>query len=93
MPLESSFLADALDVFMSLRSSTTSLHKKPATAECLGWIVAMDKFRTMDGLQRGQFDELAIKTLGSLTKTSEDREAAYKVIEAWRDETRARSEV
>jgi MoxR-like ATPase len=91
MSLETSFLTEALDLFMSLRSSTTSLHKKPATAELLGWIVAMDRFRTMDGLPRNRFDELAVKTLGSLTKTSEDREAAYKVIEAWRDEPRSTS--
>lgn len=89
MSLEESFLSDVVDLFISLRESTPSLRKNPGTAELLYWVMAMERFRVMQDLDWSKFRELASRTLGSVIKCSEDREAAYRVVELWRHESQS----
>lgn len=54
----SSFVESALDLFALLRSDTTGLQKKPATAELLAWMMAMQ------GLVPDSTDPLGARQLG-----------------------------
>lgn len=72
------FLAEALNIFNSLRKS--SLQKKPATAELLDWLqVLTERYSEQKNLLQ---DKQALKnTLFVLVKTQEDRDIAYQLID------------
>ena len=76
------FLADALDLFDQLRKPKSRLRKKPATAELLGWLIALKKFSetTENPLSNS---EIVLKTLSSLIKTAEDRVQSKGIVEQW----------
>jgi MoxR-like ATPase len=78
----SAFLNDALDLFERLRASGSRLRKKPATAELLGWLLAL---RELSGGAENPLAEprLALQTLSVLIKTAEDRERAAEVLREW----------
>ena len=76
----SDFLKDALDLFFKLRKS--SLRKKPATAELLGWMIALKEIS--GGADNPlAHPELALRTLSNLIKTAEDQEKAREIGVQW----------
>ena len=78
----SQFLSDALDLFLELRKPSNGLRKRPATAELLGWLLAMRE--SSGGASNPLADrKLALKTVSSLVKTEEDHEKAAQVIHQW----------
>ena len=81
------FVQDALDLFARLRGS--NLRKKPATAELLGWILALRQIAS--GLDNPITQpELVLQTLGVLVKTTEDQKYATELVNQWlTDRTRS----
>lgn len=78
----SPFLQAALSLFYKLRSPQSSLRKKPATAELLGWLIILQKFDLESENPLIQ-PEVVFGTLSSLIKTAEDQEKAKKIVEQW----------
>ncbi|MGK7896529.1 MAG: AAA family ATPase [Xenococcus sp. (in: cyanobacteria)] len=77
-----SFLQTALDLFYRLRAPECQLRKKPATAELLGWLIALKKFSKDGENPLSQF-EIVIPTLSSLIKTAEDQDKSRRIVEQW----------
>ncbi|HEX6903932.1 MAG TPA: MoxR family ATPase [Thermoanaerobaculia bacterium] len=78
----SSLLKDALDLFFLLRRDASGLRKKPATAELLGWLIALRHAENGKNPLAGSPD-LALSTLSSLVKTTEDQPRAEQVVRQW----------
>lgn len=76
------FLQAALDLFYKLRSPQNGLRKKPATAELLGWLIALQKFNSESENALMQ-KEVLFGSLSSLIKTAEDQQKARKIVEQW----------
>jgi MoxR-like ATPase len=76
---DSKFLRDAIALFERLRKS--GLRKKPATAELLSWLLALQGFKTEPEIV---LTETNIRqTLSSLIKTTEDQEKAQEIVKQW----------
>lgn len=78
----SEFLGEALDLFYRLRAVGSGLRKKPATAELLGWILALQ------GLSEAADNpltepEVVLATLSSLIKTADDQHQATTIVKQW----------
>jgi MoxR-like ATPase len=86
MAEQGSLLADALDLFGRLRKAP-GLRKRPATAELLDWLVALQMLtrRNVANPLRGA-SETIVPTLTCLVKTVEDRPLAAKEVDRWRAE-------
>lgn len=84
----SEFLSDALDLFYALRGNA-SLRKKPATAELLEWITALQVTAAgsvnplRDDRQSGRRAQSARSTLSALVKTVEDQTHAATTVGQW----------
>ena len=78
----SQFLSDALDLFYQLRAAGGGLRKKPATAELLGWIIAL-RGLSEDSDNPLDEPEVVIDTLSSLVKTAEDQQQATTIAKRW----------
>ena len=77
------FLSDALNLFLKLRDDGLGLRKKPATAELLGWLIALREVAPdAENPLRSQ-PELVERTISSLVKTSEDQETVVQVAREW----------
>ena len=74
------FLKDALDLFHAMRKG--GLRKKPATAELIGWLIAL-RSRTSDGRNPLSDRTEVLGTLPALIKTVEDKDEAHRIVEAW----------
>jgi MoxR-like ATPase len=80
--VSSAFLDDALSLFYQLRDQSSGLRKKPATAELLGWLLALQALG--DGLANPlERSELAEKTVGVLIKTEYDLKKAMEIVRRW----------
>jgi MoxR-like ATPase len=78
----SPFLNDALDFFYTLREPASGLRKKPATAELLGWLIAMEQLS--DGAENPLVQPALLhRTLSTLVKTAEDQQRASEVANRW----------
>jgi MoxR-like ATPase len=76
---DSKFLQEAIALFERLRKS--GLRKKPATAELLSWLLALQGFKTEPEIV---LTETNIRqTLSSLIKTTEDQEKAQEIVKQW----------
>lgn len=76
------FLQTALELFTRLRSPSAGLRKKPATAELLGWVMALQRFA--QGKANPLDDSTVVfQTLSSLIKTAEDQAKAKGVVGRW----------
>lgn len=76
-------LIDALDLFSTLREPGSGLHKKPATAELLGWLIVLHELGAdIDNLLR-QKPELIANSLSTLVKTAEDQKQAHIILKEW----------
>jgi len=87
--VDAGFLTDALSLFWRLRQDRTGLQKKPATAELIGWLLALRKLfpdaanplnRRVDGARDV---EPATKALSVLVKRREDVERARAATLDW----------
>lgn len=78
-------LADALDLFLELRSPASGLQKKPATAELLGWLRALLAKNVVreEALRASANRDLIRPTLCALIKTSEDQKKGSLIINEW----------
>jgi MoxR-like ATPase len=76
------FLQDALNLFYRLRGPQSGLRKKPATAELLGWLLALQTLACDTANPLAKLD-VVLPTLSSLVKTAEDQEKARKLVEQW----------
>ena len=78
-----SFQKDALDLFETLRSPTSGLQKKPATAELLGWVIALKEMsRDAPNPIRNNAEALE-NSLGILIKNADDLKQARAVLRTW----------
>lgn len=77
------FVDDALDVLSQLRAPSAGLRKKPATAELLGWMVAVRDTAPPDDPNPLSVRRRALTMLGSLVKTAEDQAKAAAIVEKW----------
>ena len=75
------FISSALKIFSVLRSPKSGLRKKPATAELLGWLVAMQEISKKKNPLEDP--EIALRTLSSLIKTTDDRDKAISIVKRW----------
>jgi MoxR-like ATPase len=76
-------LSDALDFFSKLREPNSGLRKRPATAELLGWLIALrEQGMTVDERLRDKPD-LAHSTLSTLVKSADDQTIAEAVLKDW----------
>jgi MoxR-like ATPase len=84
MSEKGSLLADALDLFGTLRKAP-GLRKRPATAELLDWLVTLQTVGTDADANplRGSVEDI-LPTLTCLVKTVEDRPLAAQEVARWR---------
>lgn len=77
------FLSDTLDFFAKLREPNSGLHKRPATAELLGWIISLrEQGMGVDQRLRDN-PALTLSTLSTLVKSAEDQTIAQTVLADW----------
>lgn len=74
------WLPGALNVFRHLRLEVSGLEKKPATAELLGWIVALRQLGVDPAVSLGQQLGLVDKTIGVLIKTENDKKRVGDLV-------------
>jgi len=79
----SALLESALEVFFELRKSASGLRKKPATAELLGWLIALREYADGTPNPLAAQPTVALDTLSILVKTAEDQDKATQVIRQW----------
>jgi MoxR-like ATPase len=79
----SAFLRDALDIFLSLRTPHVGLRKKPATAELLDWMLTLRKLSQGQENPFANKPEIALKTIGCLTKNAVDQIKASEIVRQW----------
>ena len=78
------FLNKALDLFDELRKPRTGLQKKPATAELLGWIIALKETNKNEANPiNKKNDKKLLNSLTVLIKNSEDLVQAEKALKQW----------
>lgn len=75
----SKFMTDALSVFKTLRSS--NLHKAPATAELLNWIIALQRIYPDQDNPLADRKAAIRHTLSVLIKNEEDRKTVLSMID------------
>jgi MoxR-like ATPase len=77
------FLEASISLFEELRSPNAGLRKRPATAELLGWIVALRRMDPDNDNPLGRNPSLAHAALPTLVKTHDDLDRARLIVEAW----------
>jgi MoxR-like ATPase len=76
-------LSDSLDFFSRLREPNSGLHKKPATAELLAWLISLrEKGMKVDRPLKDD-PEVVVSTLSTLVKSVEDQTIARTVLSDW----------
>ena len=78
----STFYDSALDLFFKIRRDR-SLRKKPATAELLDWMLAMHFATDGDKNPLAKDPAVALQTISSLIKTTEDISRAKAIVKEW----------
>lgn len=76
-------LADALDLFFKLREPGSGLRKKPATAELIGWLIALHEMGALPDQPLFRQQKFLLGSLSALVKSVEDQASARTVIEQW----------
>lgn len=77
------FFVDVLDLFYALRSPNNGLHKKPSTAELLGWLAVLSEFVTESDTPAKHRSQLIENSLSVLIKTAEDQKQAQIILKEW----------
>ena len=76
-------LADALELFFKLREPASGLRKRPATAELIGWLIALREIGAPADQSLRQNGAAALGSLSSLIKSADDQDTARKIVENW----------
>lgn len=77
------FLDESLDFFLELRQPATGLHKRPATAELLGWIgYLLEAGAALTTSMRRQRKVLE-SSMSALVKGAADQEIASSMLSRW----------
>ncbi|MDX2032715.1 MAG: MoxR family ATPase [Blastocatellia bacterium] len=79
---DGALLAEALDLFERLREPGNEINKKPATAELLGWLIALREVAPAGGSLKSN-PEIARRTMSALLKESADQAAARAIVDRW----------
>jgi MoxR-like ATPase len=79
-------LSEALDFFARLREPNSGLHKPPATAELLGWLISLAAHGLKPDQSLRAHGEIAKSTLNALVKSSDDQVIANTVLAKWLSE-------
>ena len=84
LSIASKFLSMSLDLFEFLRNPDIALVKKPATAELLGWLIALRCLFPDDvnPLERS-LDDVA-RSMGALLKTVDDQKQCGRLLQRWK---------
>jgi MoxR-like ATPase len=80
---DSRLLSDALELFFRLREPASGLRKRPATAELIGWLIAMREMGAPADQSLRQHGAAALGTISTLIKSADDQETARKIVENW----------
>lgn len=82
---DSQLLADALDLFFTLRKRESGLQKKPATAELLGWLLVLREIGSQENCENPLRERPArmASCLNTLIKTADDQPRAELVLDEW----------
>ena len=84
LDLGNEFLADSLDLLYEMRKPTSQVRKRPATAEFLGWLVALRRMAPNGANPlRSLGPNRIISTISTLVKTPEDWESGTIVVKKW----------
>jgi MoxR-like ATPase len=76
------WVTEAIELLEEVRRSAT-LAKRPATAEFLSWIVALDRMGADPTISLRTQPAVVDQTIGVLVKASEDVATAQQVVETW----------
>jgi len=76
-------LSDALDFFSKLREPGSGLRKRPATAELLGWLVALRESGAHPDQSLREISEITSSTLSALVKSADDQTSAKAILDDW----------
>jgi YD repeat-containing protein len=79
----SPLLAEAMELFFLLREPASGLRKRPATAELIGWLTALVEMGASAADPLRMHGDAALRALSALVKSSDDQEAARKIVEDW----------
>jgi MoxR-like ATPase len=79
----SAYLNELLDFFFDLRNEDPGLHKRPATAELLGWLEFLNHRLPADGGGPLANPGVLKASLSVLVKAPEDRTRAIQILDAW----------
>ena len=83
------FLTEALELFEVCRKPNNALKKKPATAELLGWLIALRRALPEGAESLRGHRAATLQTMSSLLKTLEDQKLAGELFDQWhRDASR-----
>jgi len=77
------FLAEALELFDVCRRPANGLRKKPATAELLGWLIALRRAIPGEPNSLRANRDAVIATVSGLLKTKEDQDLAPGIVDQW----------
>jgi MoxR-like ATPase len=76
-------LAEAMALFFLLREPASGLRKHPATAELIGWLAALVAMGASADEPLRAHGDAALRALSALVKSSDDQDAARKIVEDW----------
>lgn len=79
---ESPLLSDALSLFNALRDSN-SLRKRPATAELIGWLIALREKGAEPDRPLREYQAPARACMSALVKSAEDQPVARAILDDW----------
>jgi MoxR-like ATPase len=74
-------LSEALALFFELRDPSNGLHKRPSTAELIGWVTALREMGAPIDQSLTRNRESVFKSISVLVKNQEDQTTAKNVIE------------
>ena len=75
------FLSEAIALFAKIRDG--QLRKKPATAELLGWLIALRRIAPDVSVNPMARREDVERTMSTLVKTVEDQEEVGRIVATW----------
>lgn len=76
-------LTESLNLFARLRDTNSGLRKKPATAELIGWLIALREHGLAPDQSLRQHPKIALSTLSALVKSVDDQPLAETVLTDW----------
>ncbi|MFN7929264.1 MAG: MoxR family ATPase [Blastocatellia bacterium] len=82
---DNQLLTDALALFFKLREPSSGLRKKPATAELIGWLLALNQMNVIAHQSLFEQRKILFGSLSALVKSKEDQASVRTIIEHWQE--------